>query len=195
MGTNITVGIIGAVLGGIVLYFVLGIPSEVRSLDRRLSTLEGQFDMFTTLRKEFEALQSRVEEVQATVANFSTPTQDDLLLSGVAGSSNRWGSGWIDLDDTMDFKKGDRLRLTIGGTANKIKVRLLPRGRSPDSTAGILPGDVSVPQNRTVEVELDSDHLRISQISVHGGPNPWGAFPLGGGNGPAILEKAELIRR
>ena len=153
MGTNITSGIIGAVLGGIVLYFVLGIPSEVRSIDIRVARLEGQFNMLTTLTKEVKALQSRVEEVQATVANFPTPTEDDLLVSGVVGSSNRWGSGWIDLDVTMDFKTGDRLRLTIGGTANKIKVRL------------------------------------------HGGSNPWGAFPLGGGNGPATLEKVELIRR
>ena len=35
MGRNIIAGIIGAVLGGIALYFVLGIPSEVRGLDRR----------------------------------------------------------------------------------------------------------------------------------------------------------------
>ncbi len=194
MGQNIIAGIFGAIIGGIVLYFVLGIPSEMRGLDRRLAMLEGQFVTFTTLRKEFEALQSKVDEVQSTITKKSTPRQVDLRLTGAAGSSSRWGSGWIDLEETMDFKKGDKLRLSIGGTARKIKVRLLPRGQSPDSTAGILPGDVAVPPNKIVEVELRSDRPNISQISVHGGSNPWGAYPLGGENGPATLEKAELIR-
>ena len=83
-------------------------------------------------------------------------------ISPAAGSSSRWGSGWIDLEETMDFKKGDKLRLSIGGTARKIKVRLLPRGQSPDSTAGILPGDVAVPPNKIVELALQSDRRSIS---------------------------------
>ncbi len=116
------------------------------------------------------------------------------LLSGEIGTSSQWGSGWLDLDSPTDFKSGDKLRLAIGGTAKNIKVRLLPNGRSPDTTAGMLRGVIAVPESRTVEVELQSDRPQVVQISVHGGPNPWGKYPLGGGNGPATLDSAELIR-
>ena len=116
------------------------------------------------------------------------------ILSGEFGSSSRWGSGWLDLATVTDFAAGDILRLRIGGTAKKILVRLLAEGKFPDSSVGIVGGAVTVPENRIVKVVLDNDRKGIIQISVHGGPNPWGRFPLGGGNGPATLEAAELIR-
>lgn len=116
------------------------------------------------------------------------------LLAGEIGSSARWGSGWLDLATVRDFVAGDVLRLRIGGTARKILVRLLPEGEFPDSSVGIIGGVVTVPENRIVEVVLDNDRKNIIQISVHGGPNPWGRFPLGGGNGPATLESATLVR-
>jgi len=114
-------------------------------------------------------------------------------LAGETGSSSRWGSGWLDLTTSRDFVKGDRLRLQIGGTAEKVIVRLLSRGMSPESSAGIVGGAIAVPENRIVEVALDTDRKGIIQISVHGGPNPWGKFPLGGNNGPATIETAGLI--
>jgi hypothetical protein len=123
-----------------------------------------------------------------------TTTKAAELLSGETGASSQWGSGWLDLDRPTDFKSGNKLRLIIGGTAKNIKVRLLPKGRSPDTRAGMLGGVVAVPESRTVEVELQSDRPQVVQISVHGGPNPWGKYPLGGGNGPATLDSAELIR-
>lgn len=116
------------------------------------------------------------------------------LLSGQTGVSSQWGSGWLDLDSPTNFKSGDKLRLTIGGTAKNIKVRLLPKGRAPDTTAGMLRGVIAVLESRTVEVELKSDRPQVVQISVHGGSNPWGKYPLGGANGPATLDSAELIR-
>jgi len=116
------------------------------------------------------------------------------LLTGETGVSSRWGSGWLDLVNPIDFKSKNKLRLTIGGTAKKIKVRLLPKGRSPDTTAGMLPAVFTVPSNRIVELKLQGDRPQIIQISVHGGANPWGKYPLGGGNGPATLESAEIIR-
>jgi hypothetical protein len=76
------------------------------------------------------------------------------LLSGETGTSSQWDSGWLALDSPTDFKNGDKLRLTIGGTASNIKVRLLPRGQFPETTAGILPGVIEVPKTRTVEVIL-----------------------------------------
>jgi hypothetical protein len=117
------------------------------------------------------------------------------LIAGETGSSSRWGSGWLDLATVTDFAAGDRLKLTIGGTAEKILVRLLAKGQSPDSSSGIIGGAVSVRQNRVVEVELQTDRTKIIQISVHGGSNPWGRYPLGGGNGPATIEAAYLIRK
>jgi hypothetical protein len=45
-------------------------------------------------------------------------------LSGKTVSSSRLGSGWLDLDSPRNFKRGDTLRLRIGGKA-KNKVRLL----------------------------------------------------------------------
>ena len=114
-------------------------------------------------------------------------------IGGKSGSSSRWGSGWLDLEPVTDFAKGDRLRLTIGGTATKIFVRLLPKGESPGESIGIIGGVMTVPNNRIVEVTLAADRKQIIQISVHGGPNAWNRS-LGGGNGPATLEAAELIR-
>lgn len=116
------------------------------------------------------------------------------LLSGDTGVSSRWGSGWIDLDRPIDFKRGHKLRLKLGGTAINIKVRLLPKGHSPDTTAGMLPGIMTVPDARIVEIDIQGDRPQVIQISVHGGPNPWGKYPLGGDNGPAILERAEIIK-
>lgn len=116
-------------------------------------------------------------------------------LTGEYDSSSRWKSGWLDLAKVTDFSVGDRLQLTIGDTAEKIIVRLLAKGQSPDSSSGIVGGTVTVPQSRVVEIELHTDLRGIIQISVHGGTNPWGRFPLGGGNGSATLEAAYLISK
>jgi len=115
------------------------------------------------------------------------------MLSGPVGQSAQSNSGWIDLAPPVDFEKGDRLRLLIGRSANRILVRLLPDGSFPESSVGILGGPIDVPKTRVVEVILPNERKRTIQISVHGGPNPWGKFWLGGGNGPATLESAERI--
>lgn len=138
-----------------------------------------------------------VKETEETAAAPEGETEvgpKPKLLAGKYGSSSEWGSGWLDLATTTNFMRGDRLRLTIGGTADTILVRLLPKGKSPGSSVGIVAGAITVPENRIVEVVLDTDRKGIIQISVHGGPKPWGKFPLGGGNGAATLETAELIR-
>ena len=124
-----------------------------------------------------------------------SPVASAQPLVGQIGFSSQWGSGWLDLATPTDFLKGDRLRLKIGGTADKIVVRLLPKGISPDSPVGVIGSAVIVPENRIVEVSLKSDKKGIIQISVHGGPNPWGWYPLGGGNGAAALKVAELLRK
>ena len=116
-------------------------------------------------------------------------------LAGATGSSSQWGSGWLDLAPPVDFAKRQHLKLSIGGTADKILVRLLPKGTSPDTTVGIISGVINVPKSRIVEVTIPEDRKQVVQISVHGGPNPWGKYPLGGGNGPATIEAAELLKK
>lgn len=121
------------------------------------------------------------------------PRETIIPLLGEIGSSPRWGSGWLDLEAPTDFLKGDRVRIKVGGSASKILVRLLSKGRSPDTSAGRIGGTITVPEDRIVEVTLKYDRKEIIQVSVHGGPNPWN-IPLGGGNGPATIEEGELIR-
>lgn len=118
--------------------------------------------------------------------------QDCQKLVGTIGASPQWGSGWIDVS-SMDLDAGNHLRLVIGGSAEKILVRILRQGESPDSAAGILDQFV-VPENRVIDLKLDQAFKDVHQISVHGGPNPWGQFPLGGGNGPATLMGAERCK-
>lgn len=120
-------------------------------------------------------------------AVFSEP------LIGRIGSSSLWGSGWIDLDMRTNFRRGDTVTLKIGGAAESIVVRFLSKGNDPNDPAGIDGGVVRVPENRVVQITLNEDHPDVIQISVHGGPNPWNLYPLGGGNGPATVLSAERI--
>jgi|GEM_PF-2716847 len=118
----------------------------------------------------------------------STGTVKAETLQGKIGMSPKWGSGWIDLARVTDFRQGDRIKLTIGGSAEKIGVRLLPRGASPDTPTGLEACPVDVPADGLVTIVLKQDHQNIVQMSVHGGPNPWGICPLGEENGPATLK-------
>jgi len=118
---------------------------------------------------------------------------DVVMLQGRIGHSTQWGSGWLDLTVVRDFKQGDKLRLKVGGSAKKIVVRLLSEDDSPDDPAGVDGGPIEVPQNGMVDKTLLENHSKVKQISVHGNENPWGQFPLGGGNGPATLLGAELV--
>lgn len=124
---------------------------------------------------------------------LSNPSRAEVL-AGAPGVAPQWGSGWINLAPPVDFTKGDRLRILIGGEANKVLVRLLPKGQPPDSSVGIVREPIDVPKTRIVELVLPQDHKQVVQISVHGGSNPWGKFPLGGGNGAATIESAERIK-
>lgn len=115
-------------------------------------------------------------------------------LAGAIDSSPKWGSGWIDFAPPVDFMEGDHLKLFIGGSPDKIVVRLLPKSAAPDISAGVVGGATDVPKSRILEIVLPQDRKQVVQLSVHGGPNPWGKFPLGGGNGPATLESAGRIK-
>lgn len=115
-------------------------------------------------------------------------------LTGLTGASSQWGSGWMLLRPPVDFQKGERLKIQLGGTAEKVLVRLLPKGASPDSDVGIVGDAISVPKSRVIEVTITEARKEIEQISVHGGPNPWGTFPLSPGNGPATIVSIERVK-
>ncbi len=137
---------------------------------------------------------ARTEQEPVAVKPESPPARETIIpLLGEIGSSPRWGSGWLDLEAPTDFLKGDRVRIKVGGSASKILVRLLSKGRSPDTSVGLIGGTITIPEDRIVEVTLKYGRKEIIQVSVHGGPNPWN-IPLGGGNGPATIEEGELIR-
>ena len=115
-------------------------------------------------------------------------------IMGTTGSAPQWGSGWMVLTPSMDFTKGEKLRVTVGGSAKKILVRLLPKNQPPDTSAGVVGGPIDVPKTRIVEVTLPEDRKQVSQISVHGGPNPWNEYDLGGNNGAATIKAVERIK-
>lgn len=117
-----------------------------------------------------------------------------ILLEGRTDFSHRFGSGWINLVPAKNFKKGDILRLAIGGTAKKIKIRLLPQAGSPETTEGMLDSVIDIPEkDRVISLKFYVARKNIKQISVHGGEKPWDSYPLGSGNGPATLDSAELL--
>jgi hypothetical protein len=122
-------------------------------------------------------------------------TEQEIRLQGTPGSSQQWGSGWLNLSPRMNFYKGDKLRLSIGGTrVKRVIVRLLGATESAETSAGAIPEPKEVKQG-VVEVVLTEDYPQIKQISVHGGTDLWnGAFNLGSANGPATLNKVVLIR-
>jgi hypothetical protein len=114
-------------------------------------------------------------------------------LSGAIGSSQQWGSGWLELSAHTDFRRGETLRLNLGGGARKVVVRLLNRSADPNSPDGVDGGVVDVPPGGVIELRLQRDHPAVRQISVHGGVSPWGLYGLGGGNGPARLLSVERL--
>jgi hypothetical protein len=126
------------------------------------------------------------------LASLTATAHAASTLPGTVGASPQYASGWIDFPQPIDFAKGDRLRLVIGGSATKILLRMLSKGQSRDSSEGLLGGVIDVPKTRVVELTLGENRAQVVQISVHGGPNPWGKFPLPG-NGPATLQAVERL--
>jgi hypothetical protein len=143
------------------------------------------------------ACQATDEPSAASPAVVSQPAAStpghSIELQGSSGSSAKWRSGWLDLNRPTTFSSGSKLRLKIGGSAKTVLVRLLPLGGSATEPEGILGDAVSVPEDRVVEIELDHQRTEIKQISVHGGANPFGEYPLSPDNGAATLLHAELI--
>jgi len=111
-------------------------------------------------------------------------------LKGTSGSSDRWGSGWLDLEVVRDFAEGTQLRLQVGGSAKTIAIRLLGVDQSPDDKSGII-GQYDVPGDRLVTAKLSASYEKIKQISVHG-KYAWNMYG-GPKNGPATVLRIEVI--
>lgn len=132
----------------------------------------------------------RVAPVEPKITTLGRP--DDRTSYN---ASPEWGSAWCNLGSPSNFSPGDHLRLTVGGRAKRVIVRLLPVGMPMDTPAEIVDkGGFDVPANRVIDVPIRSEYRNISQISVHGGLNPWGLYPLGNDNGPATLVLVQLVR-
>jgi hypothetical protein len=114
-------------------------------------------------------------------------------LSCRPGASPQWGSGWCDFSTPVNFKKGERLRLAVGGSAKKVIVRLLQKGGDATTPNGVIPTAFPVPESRFLEITVPSDLRSIVQISVHGGPSPWNQYPLGAQNGLATITGVERL--
>ena len=126
---------------------------------------------------------------------------DWALVRGEADSDGRSEASWIDLDTRRNFKRGELLRLYLGGAitrkrkpARKVLVRFLAKGDKASHEAIILrPEGYSVPGNGVVDIPLEKSYRSIRCISVHGGETPWG-YPMGKGNGTRKLEKVEVLK-
>lgn len=132
---------------------------------------------------------SPAPQVAASAAPVASAAAPCAALEGQVGTSDRWGSGWLDLKPPAELAAGSHLRVTVGGTATKVLVRLLRQGESPDSPSGVL-GVFAVPADRIVDVTLKAATANVVQISVHGSPKPW-SWDLGSSNGPANLSRIE----
>lgn len=97
-------------------------------------------------------------------------------------SGSGWQSAYMDLDPVRDFKKGDRLVIRVEGSAEWVKVRLLPERGNPSQPTGIVGSKMKVPAGGKLMVTLREDRPRIKQISVHAGKEAWGVVlnPKGG---------------
>lgn len=98
-------------------------------------------------------------------------------------SGAKWQSAYMDLDPPRDFKKGDRLVIRVEGSAEWVKLRLLPQGGSPSQPTGVLGSKIKIPPGGKLEVTLPEDRPMVKQISVHAGKEAWGQVinPTGGG--------------
>ncbi|HNW89670.1 MAG TPA: hypothetical protein PKN48_08390 [Bacteroidales bacterium] len=140
---------------------------------------------------------SNIDTSSVSVEPLSEPINNDTIINfdGAIGLNVQFNSGFLDLKNNFDFLQGDSLVVNVGGTAQKVLIRLLASNNDANSPTGIIGTGFIVNANRLVCIRLDQDYPAIKQISAHGGPNPWGIYPLGSQNGAATIQKVKLIRK
>jgi len=135
----------------------------------------------------------RTSALATSIIFLATLTYSEPLpgtTGSAAGAS--WQSSWIDLKSPTTFKKGEKLRIKVEGSAENVLIRLLPAASTPDSSDGIEGSVRKVPPNRILEVKLERDHPTVKQISVHAGREAWGR-PLGANNGTVKIVSVDRI--
>ena len=107
-------------------------------------------------------------------------------------SGPKWQSTYMDLNPPRDFKKGERLQIKLQGTAQWVRVRLLPQHAREDRPTGALEGKMRVPPGGVLEISLRTSHVGVKQISVHCGKEAWGES-LGEKNGEAEIVRIDVL--
>ncbi len=123
---------------------------------------------------------------------FTHRPVDAESLGCTPGNSPNLGSGWCDFEAPVQLAKGTCLKLTLGGTAQKIVVRILQVGQDPSKAVGLIGKPVAVPSNKQIKLIFNKSYPQVVQISVHG-REPWGRF-IHDQNGPATLDSLEKIK-
>lgn len=184
------------------------IQGELSTARSKLAEVESERDTATSKQEKAEGTLSEVREaLNATGKSFdqlpglvttlmrartnAEPQYKTERLQGYTESSAEHGSGWLNLLTATDFRKGERLRIVVGGDAKKVLVRLLSDLNRRDQFEGVLATPIDV-INGIVEVKLKKDHPGTLQISVHGGAKPWGVA-LGRNNPGATLVSVDRL--
>jgi hypothetical protein len=114
-------------------------------------------------------------------------------IEGLTGTSRPYFSGWLDFK-ARDFQNGDRIVVTVGGTATSVLLRLKEENGDANQPDIVVAEKLVVGKDRTVEVTLTSDYKKITQVSAHGGPRPFGIYDLTPSNGYATVTRVDLVR-
>lgn len=106
--------------------------------------------------------------------SVSMPAQG-APIGGPPGQSSGadWQSAYVNIDPPRDFHKGERLKIQVQGTAEWVRVRLLPEKAAYDSAAGLIANKMKVPPGGVLELVLKEDRPRVKQVSVHAGKLAW----------------------
>ena len=115
-------------------------------------------------------------------------------LTGTIGSAagRDRQSSWIDLTNMTNFRPGERLKITVQGTAENVVSELLPQGYI-QLIAGHRGRRHEGSQRRSFGSAAEKEERRnVVQISVHGSQKAWN-ISLGSGNGPVTLEGVDRV--
>jgi serine/threonine protein kinase len=113
-------------------------------------------------------------------------------FKGTIGADVEIGSGWMDFGNPIQLPKGTKLRLTLGGDAECVAIRLLEASVSPDMNTGVVHEEKGLPSNRVIDFVIGADYENVIQLSVHG-RRPWNHCSSVAENGAATITKAEYI--
>ncbi|MFZ0889550.1 MAG: hypothetical protein WA005_13935 [Candidatus Binataceae bacterium] len=169
----------------------------LEALDRLVDARQVEEDVLTL----YEVV-GRIPRESFLVRVFHHKDLDRQIVPYDINSS--YCHGWMELAKITDFKRGDQLKLWIGGTATRIWVQLLPVDHPDTEPYGMLgPFEVSRPADTaanpdargTLSLTLPEDFPNTRRISVHGAANPTGPCRSGDSHGPATLLSAQLVPR